>query len=164
MKKLLFAAFLLVLSGTLSAQNYYDSGDDAQRLYIAPQYFGAPTEMDYFYLMPMDERLSIIYGSQYRRASNRLWAGRTLGGIVAPVFFVMSLGVAFDDDLMRAMGAIGIVGLGASLGVGIPLWVRGRREMDVILDDYARRYAPRPYSPNLSLGATRNGVGLALQF
>ena len=162
MKKLLLIAVLLALSGGLYAQTYRSApGDNAQSLYIAPQYY-VPTDMDYFYMMPLEERLSAIYGSTYRKASSKLWAGRGLCILVAPIFATMSLGVFFDDDVMTAMGVVGLLGTAGSLGAGIPLWVSGRREMDVILDDYARRYGPRPYS--LSVGPTLNGVGFALNF
>ncbi|MBO7069868.1 MAG: hypothetical protein J6W09_01070 [Bacteroidales bacterium] len=163
MNKFLLIAVLLALSGGLYAQNCRsaDGDNDAQRLYIAPQYYG-PNEMDYFYMMPLEERLSAIYGSSYRKASSKLWAGRGLCILVAPIFATMSLGVFFDDDVMTAMGVVGLLGTAGSLGAGIPLWVSGRREMDVIIDDYSRRYAPRPYS--LSVGPTLNGVGFAFNF
>ena len=164
MKKLLLIAVLLALSGGLYAQTYRGpNGDDAQSLYIAPQYF-VPTEADYFYMMPLEERLTVLYGSAYRKASTKLWAGRGLCLLAAPLFGTMGLGVFFDDDIMTAMGTIGILGFAGSLGAGIPLWVSGRKEMDVIIDDYARRYAPRPYSSSLSVGPTLNGVGFALNF
>ena len=54
--------------------------------------------------------------------------------------------------------------LAGSLGVGIPLWVKGRKDLDWMLDDYAKRYGPRPYAASLSAGPTRNGVGIALNF
>ena len=163
MKKFLIIAVLLALSGGLYAQNYRsaDGDNDAQRLYIAPQYYG-PNEMDYFYMMPLEERLSAIYGSSYRKAASKLWAGRGLCILVAPITSVMSFGVLFDDDFMVAMGVAGLLGTAASLGAGIPLWVSGRKEMDVILDDYSRRYAPRPF--NVTLGPTSSGVGFALNF
>ena len=163
MKKFLIIAVLLALSGGLYAQNYRsaDGDNDAQRLYIAPQYYG-PNEMDYFYMMPLEERLSAIYGSSYRKAASKLWAGRGLCILVAPITGVMSLGVLFDDDAMTAIGVAGLLGTAASLGAGIPLWVSGRKEMDSILDDYSRRYAPRPF--NVTLGPTSSGVGFALNF
>ena len=33
-----------------------------------------------------------------------------------------------------------------------------------MMDDYNARYAPNPYGSSLKAGATRNGVGLALNF
>ena len=64
----------------------------------------------------------------------------------------------------RSPAVLGGIGLAGSLGGGIPLWVKGRRELDWILDDYAERYAPRPYAASITAGPTRNGFGLALNF
>ena len=59
-----------------------------------------------------------------------------------------------------------IVGAGC-LGAGIPLWVKGNRGLRNIADDYNRTYINpdrNENSPNLSLGSTRSGIGLALNF
>ena len=36
-------------------------------------------------------------------------------------------------------------------------------ELDWMLDDYVRRYAPKPHA-SLTVGPTRSGMGLALNF
>ena len=71
-----------------------------------------------------------------------------------------------DKPIYRILkkARVGIAGLGGSLGGGIPLWRKGRRELDWMMDDYVRRYAPKPYSSNISVGPTNNGLGLALNF
>ena len=40
------------------------------------------------------------------------------------------------------MAIIGGAVMAAGLGAGIPLWVKGRRELDWMLDDYTKRYVP----------------------
>lgn len=167
MKKafLLILAFLALSSG-LKAQDYR-TPEDAQPLYVAPVY--APvTADDYFYMMPLDEQMSMIYGSSYRKAKSRLSAGLQLSVMAAPLFIATGLaGLALtfgEGDIAGAgviAGVTGLIGTGASLGAGIPLWIKGRRELDNMMDDYSRRYAPRP---SISMGTTANGFGLALNF
>ena len=126
-----------------------------------------------------------LYGSEYLKASSQyqwgLWL--TLGGaalLLSSVSFnammsdydrsVSSMNMPSSwqvEDSHSSMGAYfaaeGLIGA-ACIGVGIPLWVKGRRELDKILDDYAERYAPRPYAASITAGPTRNGFGLAFNF
>lgn len=104
-----------------------------------------------------------IYGSRYRKASSKLNWGRTLCLLVAPAGTIMC---AFNIDKRDSGWAAVVGGIAAigSLSAGIPLWVKGRREMDLMLDDYVKRYAPKPNHASLSAGPTANGIGLALNF
>jgi len=167
-KTLILIVALLAFSGIMDAQVYNDN-NDVQPIYAAPVY-GVLSPSDYFYMMPLSDQMTMIYGSRYRRANNKLLTGVSLTTIVAPTCATLgltgSLVSAIDDEFGPDAGGViltvlGIAGTAASLGVGIPLWIKGRRELDEMLDDYSRRYSPRP---NLSMGATQNGFGLALNF
>ena len=103
-----------------------------------------------------------IYGSRYRKArSTRGW-GQVLSLVVAPL---SAISMAYSLT-RRSEGAAMIGGaiLAGSLGAGIPLWVKGQREMDIMLDDYVKRFGPKPYSSSITAGPTMNGVGLAFNF
>lgn len=165
-KTLILIVALLSMSGALKAQDYR-TPEDAQPLVISPVYV-SPTADDYFYMMPLEDQMSMIYGSRYRKAYGKQLAGIQLSVMVAPLFIttgLAGLAMALGEGDMVGIGVIagvtGLIGTGASLGAGIPLWIKGRRELDVMMDDYARRYAPRP---NISMGPTSNGLGLALNF
>jgi hypothetical protein len=104
-----------------------------------------------------------IYGSRYRKASSKLYWGKTLCLLLAPAGAIIC---AFSADNRDSSGVAVVGGIAAigSLSAGIPLWVKGRREMDLMLDDYVKRYAPKPNHASLSAGPTANGIGLALNF
>lgn len=131
-----------------------------------------------------------LYGSDYLKARNQLGGGICLTFSGAGILAASVIGGAFQADFnartarMRANSAFfghespysssgemtlyivgGIVGA-ACLGVGIPLWVKGNKKMNAIADDYNRRYGNKAYgsTATLNLGATGNGVGLALKF
>lgn len=105
-----------------------------------------------------------IYGSRYRKAvSNKAW-GITLS-IVAPVLGIATAG-ALDSGGVRTWVIVtgGVLVGGGALGAGIPLWVKGQKELDAMLDDYVKNYGPKPHAANLTAGPTRSGIGLALNF
>ncbi len=104
-----------------------------------------------------------IYGSRYRKASSKLYWGKTLCLLLAPAGTIIC---AFSADNRDSSGLSVLSGIAAigSLSAGIPLWIKGRREMDLMLDDYVKRYAPKPNRASFSAGPTANGIGLALNF
>ena len=157
MKKIIvILVALLALSGSLSAQK------PPERVLFDPEYQGPVVEHDYYYLEPFGDHVGYsIYGSRYRRAkSDRNW-GIFLATVVAPISGLFAFeAFAVDNPGMGFIQSGICVG---SLAGGIPLWVKGRRELDWMMDDYVRRYAPRPHS-SLTVGPTRNGMGLALNF
>ena len=127
-----------------------------------------------------------LYGSDYRKASSQYQSGLWLSiGGAALVISSLTCGAMLSDynrgvaamnmpSSMRgndhsSMGALyvagGIAGA-ACLGAGIPLWIRGNRKLNAIADDYNQRYGRNAYGykSSLSVGATGNGVGLALSF
>ena len=102
----------------------------------------------------------ILYGRDYIKAENQLAWGKTLG--------ILGIGVAISSVFCfnELEAGFTVLGSGAVLaGVGIPLWVSGQKKINVMQDDFSKR--ARDYmgiSMNLSVGPTRNGVGLALNF
>lgn len=131
-----------------------------------------------------------LYGSDYRKARNQYQSGLwlTIGGATLLVSSIISsiisgdmlsdynLGVAsmnipssmrdyghFDLGALDVAG--GIAGA-ACIGAGIPLWIKGNRKLNAIADDYNQRYGRNAYGDKSSLrvGATGNGIGLALNF
>ena len=177
MKKALFILVaLLAMSGALKAQDYR-GGSAEEQIYVSPIYT-VPSPGDWFYMMPLSDQMSMIYGSRYRKANSNLLWGMSLTTLAAPTCALIGLAGlmigATDDFGMEGytggldtggafLGAVGLIGTAASLGVGIPLWIKGRKDLDDMMDDYSRRYAPRP-SVNVSMGPTANGLGFALKF
>ena len=102
----------------------------------------------------------ILYGRDYIKAENQLSWGKTLG--------ILGIGIAISSIFCFEEPEAGffVLGSGAVLaGVGIPLWVSGQKKINVMQDDFSQR--ARDYmgiSMNLTVGPTRNGVGLALNF
>lgn len=103
-----------------------------------------------------------VYGSRYRKAKDNQGWGILLSTLVAPLSgLLLAYGI---DEGGFVPAVIGGVALAGSLGAGIPLWTKGRKELDWMLNDYARRYGPKPTTASVSFGPTKNGVGLALNF
>ena len=127
-----------------------------------------------------------LYGSDYRKARSQYQSGffLTISG-AALVISSLTCGAMLSDynrgveamnmpSSMRgndhsSMGALyvagGIAGA-ACLGAGIPLWIKGNRKLNAIADDYNQRYGRNAYGykSSLRVGATGNGIGLALNF
>lgn len=129
-----------------------------------------------------------LYGSDYLKARNQLMGGMWLTFSGAGILAASIIGGAFQADFNAKTARLhsnaaffhdtyssggemtlyilgGIAGA-ACLGVGIPLWVKGNRKMNVLVDDYNQRYGRKAYgsAATLNLGATESGVGLALKF
>ncbi|MBQ6286223.1 MAG: hypothetical protein IJK73_01010 [Bacteroidales bacterium] len=165
MKRLFIILAIMTISCSLLAQNpygrdYYDDNGRPLFPHDAPEFM---LGQDYILWQPLDDVIGYsLYGSRYRKAkSSKSW-GVFLCTVVAPAS-ALALAEGIADELPGYI-VLGAAGLGGSLGGGIPLWRKGRRELDWMLDDYARRYAPRPYSSTMSFGPTRSGIGLALNF
>lgn len=156
MRKFLVLMAVLTISGSLSAQVIIR--EDSQLFEPEEQAYDP-----YLYLTPFSDAVGYsIYGSQYRKArACRSW-GVNLCLVSAPLFGLVALsGIGNDNPAELLIGAAGFAG---SLGAGIPLWNKGRKKLDWMLDDYVRKYGPKPRAANLSVGSTANGVGLALRF
>lgn len=125
-----------------------------------------------------------LYGKKYRKASNQFTWGMILTGIGAFAISITTMDLIFSnrekndpdfqDDFFKensesSNGAGYAVGYAASavcLGFGIPLWVKGNKKFNEIADDYNRNYGRRNlgYSSSVTVGPTRSGLGLALNF
>ena len=121
-----------------------------------------------------------LYGSEYMKASNQYtWGIYLTGAGVAGLVVTIAAHIAYAEmnDFTSQHGmhssgsdigvAAGYIGSVACLGAGIPLWVKGSKGIRKIADDYNNTYVNpdrNSSAPNLSLGATRSGVGLAFNF
>lgn len=123
-----------------------------------------------------------LYGSEYMKASSRYtWGIYLTGAGLAGLVVTVAAHIAYADmnDFTSEHGmsgagsgagagvAVGYIGSVACIGAGIPLWVKGSNGLRRIADDYNRTYvnpAGNGGTPNLSLGATRSGIGLAFNF
>ena len=150
MKRILLLTVFLALTGSLFAQNV-PSGKDIT------------INRNSYTWKPFDDVVGFsIYGSRYRKAkANRNW-GRFLTCVAAPASALL-LAYSIDAKIpgTAVLGGVAFVG---SLSGGIPIWVKGRRELDWMLDDYAEKYGPKPYAASVTAGPTRNGVGIAFNF
>ena len=115
------------------------------------------------------------------RAKDRYMWGMSLtcagiGGVIMTIATHIAL-IGRDEFLSHnGMGgsggyeagiAAGYLASAGCIGAGIPLWVKGNKGLRKIADDYNRTYVNperNGHSPNLSLGATGSGIGLALNF
>lgn len=127
-----------------------------------------------------------LYGSDYRKARSQYQSGffLTISGAALVISSLtcgamlsdynrgvaaMNMPSSMRDDDHSSIGALyvagGIAGA-ACLGAGIPLWIKGNRKLNAIADDYNQRYGRNAYGfqSSLRVGATGNGIGLALNF
>lgn len=122
-----------------------------------------------------------LYGSEYMKAKDQYLWGMSLTCIgISGVIMTIATHIAFirRDEFINqhGMGSSGGYGVGVAagyiasagcIGAGIPLWVKGNKGLRKIADDYNRTYINperKGQSPNLTLGATGSGIGLALNF
>ena len=157
MKKLVVMLFLMSISSlmfTVRAQKIPVSGQEGNKAIIS--YDG-----NMYLWRPFDRNVGLtVYGSKYRKAESRMTWGKVLSMGVAPAFLATSV-YAFAQKNGDLAGALLLIPTGTALGA---LWRRGRKEIDAMIDDYSKNYAPKPVSPSLTAGPTANGVGLAFNF
>ena len=166
MKRILLLTVFLALTGSLFAQNV-PSGlpqrQERDKISIDPSGKDITINRNSYTWKPFDDVVGYsVYGSRYRKAKASKGWGIFLSCVVAPASGVL-LVYGIDEGVVFP-AVVGGAALAGSLGAGIPLWVKGRRELDWMLDDYVRRYAPKPRAANVSIGSTPNGLGLALRF
>ena len=154
------------LSGILFAQSEDKTGmewvlsDDLEKVQFDQNYYyGGGIGYGY---APFDDYIGMsLNGSRYRKAKSNKLAGITLVSLTPTALpflgWVAREGTWFSASLVAAATAGCLVG-------GIYLWQKGNKELDWMLDDYVRRYGPKPYSSSLSVGPTQNGIGLAFNF
>jgi len=166
MKRLVFLLALFTLGFGLNAQNTqtgWPQQHDKDDVFISADGRSITIDRNSYAWRPFSDAVGIsLYGSRYRKARASKGWGVFLSAIVAPAsgaFIIYSL-----DHKVPGGALVGGVALAGSLGTGIPLWIKGRRELDAMLDDYAQRFSPRTYSSSINVGPTANGVGFALNF
>ena len=163
MKRLILFLVALTVSVNLSAQ--YNG-------YYSPY---SQDPYGYYGYAPLDYEMGLMmYGSRYRKAVSQTYWGLTaitLGPATGIAMAVFGYGENESNEMMGesrgggdAMIVLGAIVTAASLWGGISLWRAGQKEIDAMMDDYNARYAPKPYGSSLKAGATRSGVGLALNF
>lgn len=85
-----------------------------------------------------------------------------LGGDIAAIGVICLCVVVVADMPEGVIPSLGLIGGGgAMLAVGIPLTIKAKRSLKQITDDYNRSHG---LSSNVTFGATRNGMGIALNF
>ncbi len=124
-----------------------------------------------------------LYGGKYRKASNQYMWGMILTGLGVFAVTATTMDLIFsnkenndphfqdeffkDHSERNSTGyVIGYVAGAGCLGAGIPLWIKSNKTFNEIADDYNRNYGRRNlgYSSSLTVGPTRSGVGLELNF
>lgn len=122
-----------------------------------------------------------LYGSEYMKAKDRyMWGMSLTCAGISGVIMTLATHIAFirrdefigHNGMGRSGGyeagiAAGYLASAGCIGAGIPLWVKGGKGLRKIADDYNRTYVNperKHHSPNLSLGTTVSGIGLALNF
>lgn len=164
--KWLIALFVLISAVySLSAQNNSAYPEKSYRGHISlnGEKADITIESDTFAWRPFDNTVGYaFYGSRYRKARcSRDW-GIVLSTVIAPASTLLIIkGINEDTFGNVIVGALGVAG---GLGAGIPLWVKGRKDLDWMMDDYNQHYGPLSHGETLSLGATTNGIGLAFNF
>jgi len=166
MKKLLFLLASLLIAGSVYAQspiNGWPYHQEHEEHFFSPDGQHMTSDYGYYGWKPFGPTVGYaLYGSRYRKAvSNKNW-GIFLCCVAAPASAVL-IGYGINDGVF-GWSIVGGALCGASLGFGIPLWKKGRRELDWMMDDYIKNFGPKPYSANLSAGPTQNGIGLAFNF
>ena len=166
MKRFVLLLALFALGFGVNAQNTqtgWPQQQDKEDVFISADGRSITIDRNTYAWRPFSDSVGLsLYGSRYRKAkSSKNW-GLFLTTLVAPAsgaFIIYSL-----DHKVQGGALVGGAALAGSLGAGIPLWIKGRRELDAMLDDYAQRFSPKPYSSSVTVGPTANGVGLALSF
>ena len=115
------------------------------------------------FLFPFVSYLLYEQGNPLWLNLNNVFWGIFLSCVAAPAGALVIAEYAGSNDgtMPTILGSVALVG---SLGAGIPLWIKGRRELDWMLDDYTRRFGPRSNVASLTVGPTSSGIGLALNF
>ena len=165
MKRIVMILAALALSTSLFAQNKDWGWPDAS----SSTEINVDQTENGFAIRPLDRDLGLVlYGSRYRKARANLGWGKAISFLGVPAAGLWTVAginkIDWDKTAASVMIPTGVVAVAASLWGGISLWSKGRKEMDLMLDDYAERCAPRPYASSLDFGPTRNGVGFALNF
>ena len=122
-----------------------------------------------------------LYGGEYMKARNQYTWGMALTFIGIGGLLITTTAYAATSEMNKFEEIHGMESTGGSvaaviagytvsagcMAAGIPLWVKGNRGLRRIADDYNLKHhsnQPVESSPNLTLGTTRSGLGLAFNF
>ena len=161
---LLFALLSLGLVANAQRINYgWSQGPETNQIFVDPAGQNITIGYGINGWVPFSDAVGYsVYGSRYRKAKDNQGWGIFLSTIVAPLSgLLFAYGI---DEGGPVTAVIGGVALAGSLGAGIPLWSKGRKELDWMLNDYSQRYGPKPTTASVSFGATNNGIGFSLNF
>ena len=166
MKRIILLFALLFLGLVANAQHIdygWSQGGETDQIIVDPAFQSVTIGYGVNGWVPFSDAVGYsVYGSRYRKAKDNQGWGIFLSTLVAPLSgLLLAYGI---DEGGFVPAVIGGVALAGSLGAGIPLWTKGRKELDWMLNDYSRRYGPKPTTASVSFGPTKNGVGLALNF
>ena len=155
-KYILVIFFLLLTKGTLSAQDKSEGGTSRERTSTV---IALGNMYDW---RPFDNRMgATVYGSRFRKARADLVWGRVLSLLVTPACLFGTIDGFAEGRTIQGIACL--IPTCTAIGFGIPIWIKGRKELDYMVDDYSTRYAPQPRA-SLNVGSTPNGIGLALNF
>ena len=161
---LLFALLFLGLVANAQHIDYgWSQGGETDQIIVDPAFQSVTIGYGINGWVPFSDAVGYsVYGSRYRKAKDNQGWGIFLSTIVAPLSgLLFAYGI---DEGGPVTAVIGGVALAGSLGAGIPLWSKGRKELDWMLNDYSQRYGPKPTTASVSFGATNNGIGFSLNF
>ncbi|MCM1176984.1 MAG: hypothetical protein NC308_10500 [Clostridium sp.] len=105
-----------------------------------------------------------LYSETYTGARKQYRAGKVMtivGGCLTGLGFCLAIGGASNDDV-EALVAGTVIGVVAQpvLGGGIAFLCVGKGRLNWLAEDHNSRRS----RPNVSFGATRSGIGLAMNF
>jgi hypothetical protein len=170
MKKFFILLVAFTVSAALYAQKSYSwAWPDFQKQYEVKATINIDNVVaDPF--RPFDDNVGFaLYGSRYRKAKHKLAWGNTLlfgGTVLSGALIITGINSLYDYDFGEIAILSGSAFLISSIWGGVKLWKKGRREIDSMMDDYVRQYAPAPKAneSSLNFGPTSHGVGLSLNF
>lgn len=161
MKRLVIILLVLIGATSLSAQTPGNNNTDKRQSFIME---GNDLSIDFNTWRPFNDEVGYaVYGSRFRKAKTDKTWGIVLSCAIAPA---AGLFTAYAIDQIDGYGwaIVGGAAFVGGLATGVTLWTKGRREMDLMLDDYVKRYGPKTNHASLSAGPTASGIGLALNF
>jgi len=163
MRTTIIIAFLL----TIFSYNSY-----AQRVVV----FEEPgTDLTTFGYLPSHVG-NMYFGDAYSKAHDQFLGGMLLTGFGSFGVFFSGYSIIASEHMSKGPGGdffkteswmiiTGVVGAGC-VGIGIPLLLKGKRQLRLYTDEYNMRYYRQGYgyAPSLNFGPTKSGVGLSFNF
>jgi len=167
-RKIFFAAIFMMSSYLAFAQYSQELFDNNVRRPVEHMYYsGGHLYLGGHVLSDAETMESIgyeLYNSTYSGARKQYSAGKVLtivGGCVSGLGLSLMIGGLAADDLDVWLGGAVAFALGQPvLGGGIAFMCVGKGRLNWLAEDYNNRM----HRPAVSFGATRSGLGFALNF